>query len=178
MPVLHKGRPRDSGVAQLPRRIPISTRQVYKMNLHPTTFKQIFILFLIEIFLESSIVVRHLNFLKSRSDVFNFFRVPLASEARPQQEDPGHNLSHPPRPRLRRHTRHQEDGSVSFDVSNCVVNKQTGMEAIERLHFLASFGPPSTGKRKEGEKTQPFNRLHSHLGRGGSIPVFGNSSHQ
>ena len=122
--------------------------------------------------------MRHLNFLKSRSDVFNFFRVPLASEARPQQEDPGHNLSHPPRPRLRRHTRHQEDGSVSFDVSNCVVNKQTGMEAIERLHFLASFGPPSTGKRKEGEKTQPFNRLHSHLGRGGSIPVFGNSSHQ
>ena len=38
------------------------------------------------------------------------------------------------------------------------------MEAIERLHFLASFDPPSTGKRKGGEKTQPFNRFHSHPG--------------
>ena len=42
--------------------------------------------------------------------------------------------------------------------------KQTGMEAIERLRLLASFGPPSTGKRKGGEKTQPFNRFHSHHG--------------
>ena len=42
--------------------------------------------------------------------------------------------------------------------------KQTGMEAIERLRFLASFCPPSTGKRKGGEKTQPFNRFHSHPG--------------
>ena len=40
--------------------------------------------------------------------------------------------------------------------------KQTGMEAMEGLHFLASFGPPGTGKRKGGEKTQPFNRFHSH----------------
>ena len=38
------------------------------------------------------------------------------------------------------------------------------MEAIERLRFLASFGPPSTGKRKGGKKTQPFNRFHSHPG--------------
>ena len=38
------------------------------------------------------------------------------------------------------------------------------MEAIERLRFLASFGPPSTSKRKGGEKTQPFNRFHSHPG--------------
>ena len=38
------------------------------------------------------------------------------------------------------------------------------MEAIERLRFLASFGPPSTGKRKGGEKTQPFNLFHSHPG--------------
>ena len=36
-----------------------------------------------------------------------------------------------------------------------------GMEAIERLRFLASFGPPSTGKRKGGQKTQPFNGFHS-----------------
>ena len=42
--------------------------------------------------------------------------------------------------------------------------KQTGMEAIERLRFLASFGLPSNGKRKGGKKTQPFNRFHSHPG--------------
>ena len=44
--------------------------------------------------------------------------------------------------------------------------KQTRMEAIERLRFLASFGPPvpGTGKRKGGEKTQTFNRFHSHPG--------------
>ena len=42
--------------------------------------------------------------------------------------------------------------------------KQTGMEAIEGLHFLASIGPPGTGKRKGGEKMQPFNRFHSHPG--------------
>ena len=36
------------------------------------------------------------------------------------------------------------------------------MEAIERLRFLASFGLPSAGKIKGGEKTQPFNRFHSH----------------
>ena len=35
------------------------------------------------------------------------------------------------------------------------------MEAIERLRFLASFGPPSTGNGKGGEKMQPFNRSHS-----------------
>ena len=44
------------------------------------------------------------------------------------------------------------------------LHKQTGMEAIERLRFLASFGPPSTSKRKGGEKTQPFNCFHSHPG--------------
>ena len=42
--------------------------------------------------------------------------------------------------------------------------KQTGMEAIEGLCFLASFGPPGTGKRKGGEKTQPFNCFDSHPG--------------
>ena len=51
--------------------------------------------------------------------------------------------------------------------------KQTGMEAIERLRFLASFGPPSTGKRKGGEKTQPFNRFHSHHGRCGILTRVG-----
>ena len=44
------------------------------------------------------------------------------------------------------------------------VFKQTGMEAIEGLRFLASFGPPGTGKRKGGEKMQPFNRFHSQPG--------------
>ena len=39
---------------------------------------------------------------------------------------------------------------------------ETGLEAIERLHFLASFPPPCTGKREEGKKTQPFNRFASH----------------
>ena len=38
------------------------------------------------------------------------------------------------------------------------------MEAFEGLRFLASFGPPGTGKRKGGEKTQPFNHFHSHPG--------------
>ena len=33
------------------------------------------------------------------------------------------------------------------------------MEAIEGLRFFASFGPPGTGKRKGGEKTQPFDRF-------------------
>ena len=33
------------------------------------------------------------------------------------------------------------------------VSKQTGMDPIERLHFLA----PGTGAREGGEKTQPFN---------------------
>ena len=42
--------------------------------------------------------------------------------------------------------------------------KQTGMEAIEGLHFLVPFGPPGTAKRKGGEKMQPFNRFHSHPG--------------
>ena len=36
--------------------------------------------------------------------------------------------------------------------------KQTGMDVIERLRFLA----PSTGEREGGEKTQPFNRFPSH----------------
>ena len=39
---------------------------------------------------------------------------------------------------------------------------ETGLEAIERLHFLASFPPSGTGKREEGEKTQPFNCFASH----------------
>ena len=38
------------------------------------------------------------------------------------------------------------------------------MEAIERLRFLSSFGLPITGKRKGGQKMQPFNRFHSHPG--------------
>ena len=38
------------------------------------------------------------------------------------------------------------------------------MEAFEGLRFLASFGPPGTGKNKGGKKTQPFNRFQSHPG--------------
>ena len=36
--------------------------------------------------------------------------------------------------------------------------KQTGMDPIERLRFLA----PGTGAREGGEKMQPFNRFPSH----------------
>ena len=36
--------------------------------------------------------------------------------------------------------------------------KQPGMEAIERLRFLA----PGTGEREGGKKTQPFNCFPSH----------------
>ena len=39
---------------------------------------------------------------------------------------------------------------------------ETGLEAIERLRFLASFPLPGTGQREGGEKTQPFNRFASH----------------
>ena len=39
---------------------------------------------------------------------------------------------------------------------------ETGLEAIERFCFLASFPPPGTGKREGGEKMQPFNRCASH----------------
>ena len=39
---------------------------------------------------------------------------------------------------------------------------ETGLEAIERLRFLASFPLPGTGKREGGEKTQPFNCFASH----------------
>ena len=42
------------------------------------------------------------------------------------------------------------------------MNTETGMEAIERLRFLASFPLPGTGKRAGGEKMQPFNRFASH----------------
>ena len=45
------------------------------------------------------------------------------------------------------------------------------MEAFEGLRFLASFGPPDTGKRKGGEKTQPFNHFHSHPGNVRSMDV-------
>ena len=38
------------------------------------------------------------------------------------------------------------------------VSKQTGMDPIERLRFLA----PGTGARDGGEKMQPFNRFPSH----------------
>ena len=36
---------------------------------------------------------------------------------------------------------------------------ETGLEAVERLCFLASFPLPGTGKREGGKKTQPFNRF-------------------
>ena len=39
---------------------------------------------------------------------------------------------------------------------------EMGLEAIERLCFLASFPLPGTGKREGGKKTQPFNRFASH----------------
>ena len=54
---------------------------------------------------------------------------------------------------------YQVDNYVAFvDIKTKVpsqyrVYKQTGIEAIERLCFLASFGPPGTGKRKGGKKT-------------------------
>ena len=37
-------------------------------------------------------------------------------------------------------------------------HKQTGMDVIERLRFLA----PGTGEREGGKKTQPFNCFPSH----------------
>ena len=40
---------------------------------------------------------------------------------------------------------------------------ETGLDAIERLRFLASFPLPGTGKREGGEKTQPFSHFPSHL---------------
>ena len=42
------------------------------------------------------------------------------------------------------------------------LHTETGLEAIERLRFLASFPLPGTGKREGGEKIQPFNRFASH----------------
>ena len=66
-----------------------------------------------------------------------------------------------------------DNGHDCMDKAECGINiwypnggvsKQTGMEVIERLRFLASFGPPSTDERKEGKKMQPFNRFHSHPG--------------
>ena len=39
---------------------------------------------------------------------------------------------------------------------------EMGLEAIERLRFLASFPLLGTGKREGGKKTQPFNRFASH----------------
>ena len=38
-----------------------------------------------------------------------------------------------------------------------------GMEVFERISFLASFGPPGTGRTEGGEKTQPFKLLPSRL---------------
>ena len=38
-----------------------------------------------------------------------------------------------------------------------------GMEVIEGLRFLASLPLAGTGRTEGGEKTQPFNRLHSLL---------------
>ena len=40
-----------------------------------------------------------------------------------------------------------------------------GSDAIERLRVLASLPLAGTGQRKGGEKTQPFNRLQSRLGK-------------
>ena len=42
---------------------------------------------------------------------------------------------------------------------------EAGLEAMERLRFLASFPLPGTGKREGGEKKQPFNRFPAHLVR-------------
>ena len=46
------------------------------------------------------------------------------------------------------------------------------MDSIERLRFLA----PGTGEREGGEKTQPFNRFHSHPGTLLFSPSFQNWS--
>ena len=55
--------------------------------------------------------------------------------------------------------RYQHPRIPSWNIHNYTcLSKQPGMEAIERLHFLA----PSTGEREGGEKTQPFNRFPSH----------------
>ena len=43
--------------------------------------------------------------------------------------------------------------------------KQTGMDPIEKLHFLA----PGTGAREGGGKTQPFNRFSSHRVKGKTV---------
>ena len=43
------------------------------------------------------------------------------------------------------------------------------MEAIEGLRFLASLPLASTGRTEGGEKTQPFNRFHSHLFTGENV---------
>ena len=51
-------------------------------------------------------------------------------------------------------------GFTNADVGHTT---ETGSEAIERLRFLASFPLADTGKREEGEKTQPFNRSPPHL---------------
>ena len=52
---------------------------------------------------------------------------------------------------------HTQDATTKFGYDT-----ETGLEAIERLLFLASFPLPSTGKKEGGEKTQPFNRIPSH----------------
>ena len=44
---------------------------------------------------------------------------------------------------------------------NYYIATETGLVAIERLCFLASFPQPGTGKREGGEKTQHFNRFAS-----------------
>ena len=41
----------------------------------------------------------------------------------------------------------------------CNTINAVGRDPIERLHFLA----PGTGAREGGEKTQPFNGIHSRL---------------
>ena len=45
-----------------------------------------------------------------------------------------------------------------------VESQVTGLEVIERLHFLASLPLAGTGQRQGGEKTQPFNRFQPRLG--------------
>ena len=49
----------------------------------------------------------------------------------------------------------------SLNHSN--LTNSLGMEAFERLGFLASFGPHGTGRTEGGEKTQPFKLIPSRL---------------
>ena len=49
------------------------------------------------------------------------------------------------------------------DNNICITCNSLGTDAFEGLRFLASFGPPGTGRTEGREKTQPFKRIRSRL---------------